>query len=180
MGENVRRKLEQITLDQALERFQVYNRAANKSSKTLEWYAVAISRYRQYLTQTLEREPRLADIDLLSVRGFVVHLQDKDGKALSDQTINSYVRSLRAFTHFLYEDGLTRTWLLEKMKAPKVELKLKDIVEPETIKRMFAAFNGRTFLGSRNIAMIALFLDGGLRLSELAQLPQFQGERSFS
>jgi site-specific recombinase XerD len=169
--------MEDWTICEVWERFQVFNRAANKSQKTLEWYDTGISRYHQYLCEQLHREPTVADIDLLSVRAFIVMLQEKKvksfssaSKPLSSETINSYVRALRSFTHFLYEEGITQRWILEKLKPPKVELKLKDVVEPEDIKRIFAAFNQRTFLGSRNIAMIALFLDGGLRLSELTGL----------
>lgn len=122
----------------------------------------------------LDREPTLADVTVLSVRAFIVHLQEgqaeRTGKIVSSETINCYVRSIRAFTHFLFDEGITPTWILEKLKPPKVESKLKDVVEPEVIKQIFANFNSRTFLGSRNIAMIALFLDGGLRLSELTGL----------
>lgn len=178
-----RRGMEEFTLTELTERFQLFNRAANKSIKTLEWYTTGISRFQWYLREQLDREPSLADVTPLTVRGFIVALQEgkappthsftsKNQTNLSAETINSYVRALRGFTHFLYDEGLTPNWLLEKVKAPKVDQKLKGVIEADDIRRVFAAFNPRTFLGYRNIAMIAVMLDGGLRLSELTGIKQ--------
>ncbi len=41
--------MEEFTLIELEERFQIFNRAANKSAKTLEWYKTSISRYYEYL-----------------------------------------------------------------------------------------------------------------------------------
>lgn len=144
MGKNMRRRMDQLKLTELLDRFQVYNRAANKSAKTLEWYATSISRYHQYLQDELGREPTLADVSPLSARAFIVTLQEcgaprsrfglaSPPRPLSSETINSYVRALRAFTRFLQEDGFTSTWLLERVKPPRVEHKLKDALDPEDI-----------------------------------------------
>lgn len=71
MGKNGRRKMQDWTLTELWERFQIFNRAANKSPKTLEWCDTGISRYRQYLLEELDREPTLADVTHLSVRACI-------------------------------------------------------------------------------------------------------------
>jgi hypothetical protein len=59
-----RRGMDEFTLIELTGRFQLYNRAANKSLKTLEWYTTGISRFQRYLQEQLGREPSLAELVL--------------------------------------------------------------------------------------------------------------------
>jgi len=160
------------------ERYRIHNRAENKSPKTLEWHETAVKRFCQFVESWKGSEATLSDLNPDNVKLFIVHLQETPTshnhpfiayptKRVSDSTINSYVRSLRAFSRFLHQDGKTKVWILEKVKPPRTELKLKNLLTLEEIKAIFSEFNPQCFLGSRNQAMLGLLLDGGPRVSEL-------------
>jgi integrase/recombinase XerC/integrase/recombinase XerD len=60
--------------------------------------------------------------------------------------------------------------LLGDLKPPKTDEILIEPLTPEEIDRLFGSINQNTALGARNTAIMALFLDTGLRLSEVASL----------
>ena len=56
------------------------------------------------------------------------------------------------------------------VKKPRLPHKSVEGFEPETIKTLLSSFSGRSFNDLRNKAVLFMFLDTGLRLSELAGL----------
>ena len=56
------------------------------------------------------------------------------------------------------------------VKKPKLQHKTVKGLEPEIIKTLLNVFNGRSFNDIRNKAILLMFLDTGLRLSELVGL----------
>jgi hypothetical protein len=57
-------------------------------------------------------------------------------RPLSDASVNSYVRGLRGFASWLYEQEYTDTNLLGRLKAPKMTKKVVDILSDEEIARI--------------------------------------------
>jgi site-specific recombinase XerD len=91
-------------------------------------------------------------------------------KPLSVQTIHGYVRTLRAFASWLEEEGYTETNIFKRLKPPRLpETLIKPLTEDE-IRSILVSIPRRTPEGVRNYAIVLLFLDAGIRLSELANL----------
>lgn len=150
---------------------QFFNRSEGKSPKTVSWYNETLEDFIRYL----EKEglaPTLAVADELAVRRYILDLQSKEvrGRPISSDSVNCRMRALRAFYHWLHQQKYTRGHLLEHLRPPKAEEKIPELLTETEIARLFAGFNPFTALGARNIAILAVVLDGGLRLSELVEL----------
>jgi site-specific recombinase XerD len=56
------------------------------------------------------------------------------------------------------------------VKPPRTDQDLKNVLTEEELRVIFQSFNPDCFLGARNLAMVTLLLDGGLRAGELIVL----------
>jgi site-specific recombinase XerD len=108
----------------------------------------------------------------MDVREFILFLREKrwNGKSLSSSTLNNRVRALRAFYSWLAREGYTSENLLAELKPPKVTETVIEPLTTEEIEIVFSTINQDTILGARNEAMLALWLDIGLCLSEIIML----------
>src|SRR4030043_142768 len=108
MAQSRRRALGDKILKELAVRYRIHNRAENKSPKTLEWHDNAIKRFCQFVEGWKGSETTLSDLHSDNVKLFIVHLQEmatthahpliaQPTRKISDSTINSYIRSLRAF-----------------------------------------------------------------------------------
>ena len=96
---------------------------------------------------------------------FFSHLQQQD---LSPSTYHTLFRGLRAFTRFLHQEG----YLKDEIRLPKIKQPHTTIspLNPSQMKAILHSFDTKTYLGMRNYTIVRLFLDTGIRLSELSQL----------
>ncbi len=154
--------------------------ASGKSGKTVAWYTGAIRRYGAWL-EAQELEPTLANLTLIHVRTYIVALQSAhareqhplqptEERPLADSSINCYVRALRGFSNWLYEEGYTDEPVLARLKAPKMTQKAQPVLTAEEIAEIVCALNPRTEIGARDQAMFLLLLDTGMRAGELCGL----------
>jgi site-specific recombinase XerD len=161
--------------------FQIHNRAENKSDRTIAWYEASIQRFCRFIEEWKEAPSDLDDLNIEQVEFFIVELQTRPSvvrcpfapareQYLTPNTINGYVRALRSFSHWLYLSRKTKSWTLERLKPPKTDQNLKNVLTEEELRVIFQSFNPETFLGARNLAILGLFVDGGLRASELTEL----------
>jgi site-specific recombinase XerD len=154
--------------------------AAGKTNPTLIWYAGAVRRFATWL----ERRgmlPTLEHFTLEQVRRYIVDLQVQPAdafhprvptqeRALSDQSINSYVRALRGFSSWLIEEGYTSQPILARLKAPRFAKKVQPILCTTEIADIVCSLNPRTETGARDQAIFLLLLDTGMRAGELCGL----------
>jgi site-specific recombinase XerD len=80
------------------------------------------------------------------------------------------VRALKAFSAWLCDEGFSRSDVLARLKRPKKELPIIDILTEAEIHRLINTINPACFLGSRLYAAVLLLLDTGTRASELRTL----------
>jgi len=96
---------------------------------------------------------------------FFSHLRQQD---LSPSTYHTLFRGLRVFTRFLHHEGYVKDGIrLPKVKQPHTTV---SPLNPSQMKTILHSFDTKTYLGIRNYTIIRLFLDTGMRLSELSQL----------
>ena len=106
-----------LSLEELCELLVTDKQASGRSSQTIHWYAGAIERYGQWL----ERQGATATLEFFTldlVRRYVTDLQRQPADAfhpymptqprpLADSTVNCYVRALRGFSTWLFEEGYT-------------------------------------------------------------------------
>ena len=162
-----------IDLSRLIKHFESFNRSEGKSPRTLEWYTYVLEFFRHWLEES-GWSTALKDVGEDEVREFILYLQERrvNGRLLSSHTVANRVRGLKGFFSWLGRQGYTEIDSLERLKAPKTDQKLVEILTPKEVDQLFSAINANSAFGARNSAMVALFLDSGLRLSELSGLEE--------
>ena len=156
----------ELNLEKLVSHFGQSNKAEGKSLKTITWYTEMLINFITFLEGT-NRKTVLANFDIELVREFTVHEQ---GRGLSPYTVQGKVRSLKAFSSWLFNEGYTSENILLTLKVPKAPVNLIEPLTGQEIDRLISYQNPLTTIGSRNIAIFILLLDSGLRVSELCGL----------
>lgn len=89
---------------------------------------------------------------------------------LKPATASVRFRSLQQFFKFLAEEGEITDSPMRNMRAPIVPEQPVAVVTEDELGRLLRACSGRTFADRRDTAILRLFLDTGMRLSELTGL----------
>jgi len=156
----------ELDLEKLVLHFSQSNKAEGKSPKTIAWYGDMLKDYIGYL-ERINRQKVLANLDIELVREFTVHEQ---GRGLSPYTVQGKVRSPKAFSSWLFNEGYTSENILLTLKVPKAPINLIEPLTGQEIDKLIIYQNPLTTIGSRNIAIFILLLDSGLRVSELCGL----------
>jgi site-specific recombinase XerD len=170
----------ELTLEELTRLIVNTKRSEGKSPQTIRWYRDGIGRYAAWL-ESQGLAPTLAHFTLEQVRAYTVDLQARkrfdthaavptQPEPLSDHSINSYLRVLRAFSHWLQDEGYAATHVLARIKLPKTTEKVQDILTEEEIVQVVRSLNPRTEIGARDQAIFLLLLDSGMRRTELCRL----------
>jgi len=100
------------------------------------------------------------------------HGADPAGKPLSEETIRTYLRALKAFSSWLAapKQCYTPENRLHLLALPKGPETYKLPLEKREIQALIDVCDPTTLLGTRDLALLLALLDGGLRASELTSL----------
>ena len=118
------------------------------------------------------------------IRAFILYLRQKpcfaghpttpaQARGLSGHTINTYLRSIRAFFSWLVAEGFLEASPFDRVKVPRAPKKVIPTFSEEQIQQLLAVIDTGSPQGYRDYAIILTLLDTGLRVSELIglQLP---------
>ena len=141
-------------------------RAANKAPKTIDTYGEASRQLVAFLAAR-GLPVGAGDITREHVEMFMEHLVATRSAA----TANNRYRSLTRLFAYLEEEGDIPSSPMAKMSPPKIpEVPVPVVVEAD-LKRLLGSLDGgKDFESRRDAAILRLFLDTGMRLSELAHL----------
>ena len=152
-----------MTLQAAVEEFLIDQQVRGNTPRTLRWYKQSLGYF-----QTFVAPVSLDSITLTLCKRYYIHLTDK---GIASTTAQSYMRALRAFLSWCYTESYIAENIPARLKLPKAQRKVIDVLTDDEIQRLFACFDQRTMTGARNFAICALMLDSGLRLNEVVTLP---------
>lgn len=133
------------------------------SEQTLEYY-------RNCIIPLLNFIGCKSDVSSLSskqLRNYSLHLHNRK---LSSNSVKTYLKGIKAFLSWLYQEEYTDINLSEKLILPKAKRKTIDVLTDEEVKRLFSIFNLKNYKDLRNCCICALMLDSGLRKSEVVRL----------
>jgi len=140
-------------------------RAANKAPKTIEAYVGAA----RGLTAFLVAQGMPTDAAKLTREHVEFFITDQLER-FKPATANQRYRSLASFFGFLIEEGEINRSPMANMKPPIVPEVPVPVVSDGQMKALLTAADDKTFEGRRNVAIIRLFADTGMRLAELVNL----------
>lgn len=147
-----------MTITEAIEAFLLDHKARGSRPRTIDWH-------KQVLTPLLLPWKDEA-VSVLSV--FVINKAlDRDVKL---NTLANYERSLRAFCAWLLGiEELTRDPFKGRKRVKQVFNQKRTLTHAE-IQTLFSTAKAEARCQTRNLALLALFLDTGLRAAEVSRL----------
>lgn len=152
-----------MKLDKAIEMFLVEQEVKGNTKKTRQNYRVFLGYFQKYCDEDID----VKDIDIDMLNEYSISLRKSKCTTV---TIQTYIRHLRSFIGWLESEGYITSGLHNKFKLPKAETKVIEILSDEEINIIFKQYNEKSSLGLRNILIIALMLDCGLRKNEVVTL----------
>lgn len=160
-----------ISILEAVEEYRTYNRAQNYSPSYVSSADRNLREFARWLADG-ERASRVRDLTLEDARAFIVYQQEREnrvrpGSRLAPDSVQQYARNLKSWATFLYAEGFTRTNLFERLGLPKVPIREPEVLTDEEIARVVSIYNPATATGLRNILLVLVLADTGLRLGEL-------------
>jgi site-specific recombinase XerC len=139
-------------------------RSEGKSQRTVEKYLESMVQFIVFLRQHGMPE-QVGSIRREHVEAFIVDLIERHSKG----TAVTRFQSLRQMFNYLVEEGEAGTHPMVNMRPPKPTEKLIQPVPADGLRTLVKDC-GRDFDGRRDEAIIRLFADSGLRLSELTNI----------
>jgi len=85
-------------------------------------------------------------------------------------TVDRYYTGLSALFRWAVSEGMVDINPMATIKKPRIQRKIIKGLEPEICHRLLGSFDGKSLDSYRNKTIVYMFLDTGLRLSELANL----------
>ena len=137
----------------------------NTSNNTELSYKRDLEKVKQFMASRGIVEAK--DVSAKDLSDYVKYLEDNQFAAA---TVSRNIASLKAFYHFMVEEGLVAEDISEKLKAPKIEKKLPSIMSPDEVVRLLEQPSGDSPKEIRDKAMLELLYATGIRVTELITL----------
>ncbi len=109
----------------------------------------------------------LKNVTAQDLADYVKYLEENKFAAA---TVSRNIASLKAFYHYMVQEGLVEEDISDKLKAPKIEKKAPEIMSPDEVVRLLEQPSGDTPKEIRDKAMLELLYATGIRVTELITL----------
>jgi site-specific recombinase XerD len=155
-----------LTIVDAQGSFRRHLRATNKAPRTVQTYLDALDHLDRFLTE--RGMPR--DVGLIRrehLEAFLVALQDKGRAAAS---VANRFRSLQQFFRWLTDEGELRVNPMARMRPPAVPQQPPPVLSDDELRALLRACEGTDLESRRDMAIIRLLTDTGMRRAECAGL----------
>ncbi len=164
-----------MDIREAVELFMVFKRAERLQHQTLHAYYRYLREFTEFVGVNASTTIRSSQV----VRFMVAQSEriGRDGKKISDKTLLAYYRALSSFFNWLEtcdEAGNPPSPLghghNKKVKPPKLGRKIPRVASWQDLDRLIDSIPAGTWIDMRDRAILKLFRDTGLRVSELVGL----------
>lgn len=177
--------MEQIDYD--VDEFMDYCTSRNLATKTIGSYEQTLRLLVQYLKDKYKVKSA-GDTKELHIREYIKYLQERGkyivvsnqntkiinfpenrddyGKKISITTINNYIRNIKVFYNYLYENRYIMTNPVARIKEIKCARKVVGFIEDGDFNRLLKSFDLSKFHEYRDYIVAQLIFDTGMRLGE--------------
>lgn len=138
----------------------------NYSKRTIGTYNYNIDQLMAYLVEQ-HKISEIEDISTVHIKRFVQQQLENGNKS---NYINTIIKSLRAFYNYLVNEEYVSHNIAERVKFLKEEKVIIQTFTDKEVAAMIASYDFKTYLNARNKVIIAMFVDTGIRMSELINL----------
>lgn len=166
-----------MNITNGLELFLIDRELKGNTKKTIDNYKQQINYFIDYIGHDKE----INELELHDLKNYQSYLSNKERYEnhpfkinqignIDKITLQSYIRQLRVFIKYIYDEGLIQENLCEKFKLPKAPKKVIDVLDKYEIEKVLNAYSESTELQLRNKCIMALMIDSGLRINEVLTL----------
>lgn len=153
-------------LDRLVESFILAVTVEGRSSTTLDTYHQRLTSFADFVVGAgIPTSP--ASIESSHIRLWLLHLREK---RLSESTRGACYRVLHRFFAWSIAEGVLTATPMANVRPPSIPKTTPRPFSPADTKSLLALCDGLRFVDIRNRSIILVFLDTGLRLSELAAI----------
>lgn len=155
--------------------WQIHLRARNVSPTTIQSY-LAIGRAFSSFLQAHGMPGEVSSITREHLEHYLADLADqtvargRQPKKMSPATVAKHYRSLQQLFAWLVDDGEITRSPMERMRPPAVPEQPVAVLSVEELAALMATCRGNTFENRRDLAILRLFVDTGMRAGELTGL----------
>ena len=165
------------TLSEALTAYKICARAEGRSPRTIDWVASSVRYFGRFLGDDVD----IATITANDLRRFIIALQGAkkyrdhpyngpQEQEISQSSINTYARAIRAFFGYLYREELIKGNPMARVRMPKVPATVVPTFSANEMEELLFLPDRRTDPGFRDYALMLTLVDTAIRVSELAGL----------
>lgn len=186
-------KKKQITLEHALEEFIINCTNKDLTRKTLMAYESTLKLFFKYLEEEFNisellkvEEKHIKEyLNFTKERGkysFVTNAESTNinkpqnrtdfGKEISNGTLNNYLRNVKVFFNFCYNENYIKINPVARIRQFKVTRKPKEDITDNDFKKLIKAIDTTKLHGHRDYVFIHLLTDTGMRVGECLSLKE--------
>ncbi|MCC0566533.1 tyrosine-type recombinase/integrase [Brevibacillus borstelensis] len=164
------------TIDQAFELFLSLKKAEGVRPRTFGEYAPMMRQFRKWLDHEFPGTTLVNDISTCIVRSYIVylreeHVNERSGETgLSPYTVNVRIRFLKVFFNAMFREEIIDTNPMNNVKLMKVDEDTFDPLTDEEVERLLAVPNTKEYAQWRDLTIMYLILDTGMRVAEVCGL----------
>lgn len=139
----------------------------NLSEDTIKYYDQKLTLFRNILEkQRIPTDPTKMSLEIIQ-NNVILYLMDGKYKASS---VNALLRAVRAFYNYLHDNGMVEHNPVRKLALVKAQKTVIETFSRDQLLRLLDQPNVATFTGFRDLTMLQLFIETGIRLREMSDL----------
>ena len=160
-----RQEISNLSFDQAKKYFYDNMTERRLSQETFRFYDHKLKVFEKYLIMVKKKD----NLETVTEADIKHYLNSKYSKH-SQYTQNCHIRAIRAFFNYLERDGYIITNPITNLKVLKIRKEKIDYLSIEQIRKLLTSFDLRKNSEIRNLLIVMLLLDTGVRVTELCNI----------
>lgn len=112
----------------------------------------------------------IREIKAVTAQDLSDYVKNLEEHKFAAATVSRNIASLKAFYHYMVQEGIVEEDITDKLKAPKIEKKAPEIMSPDEVVRLLEQPSGDSPKEIRDKAMLELLYATGIRVTELITL----------
>lgn len=162
-----------MKISEVLEKFLLDQEVRGNSKQTIRHYKTHIGFFIKYFG-----DKDINKITYSVYENYIINLRNKFKESsgfvgkkenLSGRTIKTYASALKTFLTYAYENEFLNENVSAKIKMPRYKKKVIQILNNNEINTIINSFDN-SYIGYRDLLVILLMLESGLRLSEVVKI----------
>lgn len=183
--------MENLSFDYQVDEFMLFCRSRQLREKTMNSYEQTLRLFERWCNESLQIE-RVDQITESVIRRYINDLMER-GKysfyvndktkninyperrrdfrnPISITTINNYIRNLRVFFNWLDREYLLKKNPMKRIQQLKNNRRAKEFISDDDFRKLISQLDKSYFSEHRDLTMIYLMIDTGMRLGECSML----------